>query len=336
MQSIIQKSLDLLSVEQEWKHRYEGYLKDIWNNPEKISKDFNKPKGLSLYSTVADRKNMVYQLRFRGQKVGIVTAKLYSIKLKSDVSATSEYFNDCPLKKEDNEKDWNSKEAQAFRSYFNKLDGEVEVKSAEHVVENLLLEEFRKRSANNKALINIQPVLLQGYFFQMPTPFSASKDEIKYAENSHGGGIDIMARIKTNANKFRLCVIEVKDENKKTESQHKAMSQAVAYATFIAKLVTEQPKWWEIFSNHTEEKGSTNLDKEHIEVVTIMPAGSTKTCEDEDYEIMDLGITLHCRSLYYDNDKYLAALNSPKYSREMMFDFSGTFLNEIKNENHNP
>lgn len=328
MQSIIQKSLDLLSMEQEWIPRYEGYLKDIWDNSDKNSKDFNKPKGLSLYSTVADRNNLVYQLRFRGQTVGKVRAEMSSVFLKSEVPVDGKYFKDCPLKLEDKEKDWNSKEARAFRSYFNKLDGIIETHSAEHVVENLLLEEFRKKSSADKALINIQPVLLHGQFFQMPTPLSASGKELKYARK--GGGIDILARIKTKTNHSRLCVIEVKDENKSTESQRKAMSQAVAYAVFIAKLVTEQPKWWEIFSDHPEEKGKIVLDKEHIEVVTIMPASNTETCEDEDYEIGDLGITLHCRSLYYDNNKYKAALNSSKHSGETMFEFSGTFLDEIK------
>ena len=329
MQSIIKKSLDLLSLEQEWSARYEAYLKDIWDNHEKRSKNFNKPKGLSLYATLADRKNMVYQLRFRGQTVGKVKAKKSSIDLESEVTAEGEYFKDCPLKKEDKGKDWNSKEAQAFRSYFYKLDGIVDTNSAEHVVENLLLEEFRKNRAADKALTNIRPVLLQGQFFQMPTPFSASGEELKYSRHQ-GGGIDILARIKTNTNDCRLCVIEVKDENKPKESQRKAMTQAMAYATFIAKLVTEQPKWWEIFSNHDEEKGDTALNKKHIEVVTVMPTGTTATCEDEDYEIEELGITLHCRSLYYDDDKYQAALISSKNSRESLFEFSGTFLNEIK------
>lgn len=330
MKSVIQEALELLSREHEWIPRYEGYLKDIWDNPEKNTKGFNKPKGLSLYSTIADRNNMAFQLRFRGQTVGRVKVKNSSIVLESDVPALGEYFKDCPLKKGENiAVDWKSKEAEAFRSYFHKLDGQIATKSAEHVVENLLLEEFRKRSASSKALINIQPVLIHGLFFQMPTPFSASGNELKYSA-SKGGGIDILARIKTKNNRVRLCVIEVKDENKPTESQRKAMSQAVAYAIFIAKLVTEQPKWWEIFSNHSEEKGQSSLDKENIEVVTIMPKGTTETCEEEDFEVDNLGITLHCRSLYYDNDKYQAALKSPKSSTEPMFDFSGTFLNEIK------
>lgn len=331
MRNVIQQALDLLTTKQEWITRYEGYLRDIWNNPEKVSKNFNKPRGLSLYSTIADRKNLVYQLRFRGQKVGIVRAEGSSVILESEVPATGEYFKDCPLKKEDKEKDWNSKEARAFRSYFYNLDGTIATKSAEHVVENLLLEELRKKSSSGKALINIQPVRLHGQFFQMPTPFSASGKDLKYAEHN-GGGIDILARMKTSDNHIRLCVMEVKDENKPAESQRKAMSQAVAYASFIAKLVKEQPKWWEILSNHNEEKDNTAaiLDQEHIEVVTIMPIGTTETCEDEDFEIEELGITLHCRSLYYDNNKYKAALDSTKSSQETPFEFSGTFLDEIK------
>lgn len=61
-----------------------------------------------------------------------------------------------------------------------------------------------------------------------------------------------------------------------------------------------------------------------------MPSGSTETCENKDFEIKSLGITLHCRSLYYDKDKYEASIDSSKNNGETLFTFTGTFLDEIK------
>lgn len=331
MHAIIHYSLALLDLHKEWYPRFEGYLKDIWNNSNKSSKGFNKPEGLSVYSTVSDRNNKNYHLRFLGQTVGKVSVNSSSVFLQSKVPANGKYFENCPLKEEDGEKDWNSEEATAFRSYFKYLDWIEMTKSPEHVVENLLLEEFKKPSSVNKALINIQPVCLHGQFFQMPTPFSASKNKVEYAYQ-YGGGIDMLARIVTNDNHIRLCVIEIKDESKACESQRKAMSQAIAYATFIAKLVTEQPDWWELFSDHEEKKGNTatRLDKKNIEVVTIMPAGTTETCDTENFETEDLGVTLCCRSLYYDKEIFKHGLTTPKDSRKALFNFTGTFLDDIK------
>ena len=102
---------------------------------------------------------------------------------------------------------------------------ETKTKSPEHEVENALLEEFRKRIGAEKILHNIQPILLHGNFFQMPTPLKASTHTPTYAQHS-GGGIDMLARIKTKGTGHtRLCVIEIKDENKSSESQKAAMSQ---------------------------------------------------------------------------------------------------------------
>lgn len=253
MQNVIQQSLDLLADDNEWASRYEKYLDEIWANSKKVSKGFRKPRGLSLYSTVGDRNNLIYILRFRGQTVGKVKVTSSGVFLKSEILSDSKYFVDCPLKKREGYKDWNSNLAHKFRSYFNRLRGRVDIKSPEHVVENSLLEEFKKRSSKNKAIINIQPICLHGQFFQMPTPLSASKKELKYAKQ-RGGGIDMLTRIVTKDDHIRLCVAEIKDDNIPAESQCKAMSQAVAYATFIAKLVTEQPDWWEFFMKHEKKR----------------------------------------------------------------------------------
>ena len=334
MDKIINQTLTLLNANDEWKIRYEGYLRDIWNNSKKWDKGFHKPEGLSIYSTVGGRNNSEYILRYRGQTVAKIWSKGTKIELLSCVKSNDKYFTKCPLKKEAEKKDWNSKEASAFRRFFKQLDGEVKIKSQEHTVENALLKEFRKKDSKIKALLNIQPVLLHGQFFQMPTPLSASGSdkEIKYA-NEKGGGIDMLARIRAEDGRIRLCVCELKDENKPSESQRKAMSQAIAYATFIAKLVTEQPAWWEFFMGHKQEIGRnpSTLDKTIIEVVTIMPSGMTEICDSESFELQSLdGISLRCRSLYYDKNKYENWLKSSGKEEDRPFVFSGTFLNDIK------
>ncbi len=330
MDTIINQTLTLLSANDEWQRRYAKYLEDIWKNHGKYHKDFHKPEGLSLYSTVGERNENVYQLRFRGQTVARIWSKETGVKLLSCVKSQDTYFTDCPLKKEDGDVKWDTPEASDFRRYYKILYGEVKTKSPEHAVENALLKEFRKKDSKTKALRNIQPVLLHGQFFQMPTPLKASGNDISYAK-ANGGGIDMLARIRTDNGHIRLCVCEIKDENKKSESQRKAMSQALAYATFLAKLVTEQPDWWEFFMGHKEkrERNPSTLDKNIIEVVTIMPLGITDTFENNEIQTPG-GIKLRCRSLYYDDVKYKKHVTSTYREEESPFMFSGTFLNDIK------
>ena len=218
--------------------------------------------------------------------------------------------------------DWKSREASMFRRYFRDLPNTTKTKSPEHHVENSLLNEFRKKEGVVKQIRNIQPVLLHGQFFQMPTPLKASEHEPTYSGKT-GGGIDIMERFLHIDGHIRLCVCEVKDENKDSESQKDAMSQAITYATFIAKLLTEQPEWWEVFAGHKNQKDaiSKKWDKEHIEVVTIMPTGTSETFDNMELTVPETKFKLTCRSLYYDKQEFENFGN---------FKFSGTFLEDIK------
>lgn len=324
MLNIINKTLEILKANSEWQVRYEGYLSDIWSNPGKTDKGFVKPQGLSVYTTVGDRNTKIYYLRFKGQNVGKVKVERNGkVTLQCLVEeSTSHKIKGCPLKYKD-VVDWNSDQATQFRAFFKSLSLETKTKSPEHEVENALLEEFRKRIGSKKILHNIQPVLLHGNFFQMPTPLKASTHIPTYAEHS-GGGIDMLARIKSSEKEHtRLCVIEIKDENKAVESQKVAMSQAVTYATFIAELLTMQHDWMEFFMGHKTKlnRNSRCLDKYDIEVVTIMPEGNTETFQNEILEIPGTNFKLHCHSLYYNPQKFLETRN---------FEFSGTFLDEIK------
>lgn len=324
MLNIINKTLEILKANSEWQERYKGYLSDIWSNPDKIAKGFAKPQGLSVYTTVGDRNNKNYYLRFKGQNVGKVKVGITDkVTLQCVVEeSTTHDIKGCPLKYKE-AVDWDSAEASKFRAFFKHLSLETKTKSPEHEVENALLQEFRKRIGAEKVLHNIQPVLLHGNFFQMPTPLKASTHNPEYVKYS-GGGIDMLARIKTEGNcHTRLCVIEIKDENKASESQKTAMSQAITYATFVAKLLTEQPDWMEFFMGHKTKRNRNSrcLDHFDIEVVTIMPEGITETFENKVLEVPGTNFKLHCHSLYY---------NPQKFSETHNFEFSGTFLSEIK------
>lgn len=322
MIEIINKTLEELNSHTEWEKRYSGYLTDIWKYPNKDAKGFHKPEGLSVYTTVGDRNSKTYYLRFKGQNVGKVTVTEKGIILRSLVKdSASHAIKTCPLA-EGRNVDWHSEEATKFRDFFKNLSTETRTKSAEHYVENSLLKEFRKRKGADKALRNIQPVLLHGNFFQMPSPLKASSHEPTYAGKS-GGGIDMLARIKTTDGHIRLCVIEIKDENKKEESQMATMSQAITYATFIALLLHKQPDWMEFFMGHKTKRGRNpySLDIFDIEVITVMPRGDSEVFENKQLEIPGTNYRLHCHSLYYDDNVFTTTHN---------FDFSGTLLDKIK------
>lgn len=313
MKEIICKTSKLLAEKDEWKMRYKNYLEDIFQNSEKASKGFRKPYGLSVYSTVSDRKKPKYYLRFNGQNVGLV--------FKEEEKITLQILKNEIIDLKPNKYDWYGKDATYFRSFFKKLSEDTKTKSPEHTVESWLLKEFRKRNSQFKALCYIQPVLLHEQFFQMPTPIKASTHAPEYA-NQYGGGIDILARVVKRNEQHRLCVMEIKDENTNSESQRKAMEQAVTYATFISTLLSEDKEWWEFFSGHKQKTGRSHLNKNNIDVVTIMPSTTEEreTFEGE-VEVDNTEIKLHCYSLYYDKNEFIT---------NKRFIFSGSYPETLK------
>lgn len=322
MKEIICKTSKLLAEKDEWKMRYKKYLKEIFRNSGKESKGFRKPIGLSIYSTVSDRNERKYYLRFNGQNVGLVFPKRegkLALKILND-SDSKNGIKGLELKK-DEIVDWYGEDAAHFRSFFKKLSEDTKTKSPEHTVENWLLKEFRKSNSQSKALCYIQPVLLHGQFFQMPTPIKASTHAPEY-EKQFGGGIDILARVVKRNEQHRLCVMEIKDENTNSESQRKAMEQAVAYATFISTLLSEDKEWWEFFSGHKQKTGRSHLNKNNIDVVTIMPSTTEEreTFEGE-VEVDNTEIKLHCYSLYYDKNEFIT---------NKRFIFSGSYPETLK------
>lgn len=58
-----------------------------------------------------------------------------------------------------------------------------------------------------------------------------------------------------------------------------------------------------------------------IDVVTIMPKGKTEEVCNKDIPLKELDVTLHCHSLYYDNEAF---------QRDETFIFSGTYPNQLR------
>jgi hypothetical protein len=311
---------DLLTSNGEWEERYAGYTKKISKNKNSYEADRKKfHEWLPLYVYTNVGKLLVgtheYDLRFFGQSVATikVSGKEVLISTEGKEKSNLKYFR---IENKLNDRDWIGTEAKEFRKAFKECK-DSEAKSPEHHVENALLAEFRKRDKKRKKLCNIQPVRLSGMFFQMPTPLTASSKDIKYA-TQYGGGIDILSRVKHLDNKTNLCVMEVKDENIGVEPPTKAMEQAVAYATFIARLLRSKSgnEWYKLFGF------SGNVPEQlTIDVAVVMPANDIRNdnFEEEKLEVCK-NTKLKLYALYFKKD--------PKDPKDP-YDFIGSLKDSI-------
>lgn len=184
---------------------------------------------------------------------------------------------------------WDSEEAQTiFSSLINYSGKDAKMHSEEHKLETLVLTDLAKKhkksgKEGNKRLTCIRPVVLGDVgFFQMRTPFKASKhsdkDYPKYSMSkkgaASGGGIDILARVQHKNCKWRLAIIELKDDNKRSESQPIVLQQALVYATFIAHLLRDKDcgdAWWNLFRNQDKDVLLDDKKEIAIDVITMMP-----------------------------------------------------------------
>lgn len=161
-------------------------------------------------------------------------------------------------------------------------------------MENLLLKELSKASRTEKSLAGIQPVTLGGdIFFQLPTPLTASGSDIQYS-NGHGG-IDILARRKKH-----LVVFELKDEYKATEDPDKVISQAIAYATFIAELCKTEAAddFWSLCGINDP------CNRNYIFVSVLMPdpKDGSKPFTGEEASIPGSNIKLKLHYMFFDKE----------------------------------
>jgi predicted transposase YbfD/YdcC len=310
----------------DWAGRYSDYIQDIVNTPKALAR-CRKPIGLSVYTSISKRDGNSVDLRYEGQSVANVQFGKDGLKIIPNEATNRKTFkqNYLELKIPKEGFKWDSKDGKKFRSFFKNLSTDIDVRFKEHKVENHLLKAFSMPNSE-KPIPHIQPVTLFRSYFQMPTIISASNEDKRYNPNSHCG-IDIMARIKDRSSKPRLCIMEIKDQNKDSEPQSKVISQAFAYAVFIAYLIRANEAkgtyWWNFFMGRKTyiDNVPAHID---IEVVSVMPeivSESDAEIDNVTINLNSLNIDLHCRTLYFDEQVY---------KRCGDFKFSGSFLNDIR------
>ena len=268
-QKVVNETQKLLLKDEnraDWETRYDGYADSITSNLESIRKNRRRlrewtPFKFYLNTTNAQNaKNILrFDVRYLGQAVAELVVKKESVTITTKPDAKRGYDKSnlgnfgCRISLDN--VDWDGKDAHAFRKHFRTRE-DVRNKTAdskgneEHRIESLLLSEFSKAKAEGKPLPNIKPVMIEGLRFPMPTPLVASKLGAVGYSGSGGGGIDILARTGTGGLATYLCVIEVKDETKKTEPPDVVIEQAIKYTVFIRELLRNEiagAKWWKLF-----------------------------------------------------------------------------------------
>lgn len=254
----IQDTQSLLKINSEWIKRYESYASLLLANRNYIASNrklFREFSPLRFYLSTTNAKNankkLSLDVRYRGQSVATLDAfnSVISVSTTNQDKNNSRDF-DCAIAL--NNIPWRDPLCNNFRKFFkNRISSRNSIgnkQNEEHNVENLLLTEFSKRTANNKRIIGIQPIKICGNRFGMPTPLRASNHQFLTYAKQYGGGIDIFARTGKGKATY-LTVIEVKDENKLLEPPEAALQQAIQYAVFIRELLRSASgqNWYAIF-----------------------------------------------------------------------------------------
>ena len=325
---IIKETSRVLLENNAWESIYDRYAKEIIRNKKKYgsnSRLFQVNSPLLVYSSIGKVKSSAnttaYDLRFAGQSVGLIEVNKEK-EVKLTVSArqakyAKEKFGFAESRELKHVNWKNDKGAISFRRFFlnNESTNNVAIKSPEHRIESELLKEFSKKTRKqDKRLCNIQPVRLGGRFFQLTTPLKGSTHtptlSLTGNENgATGGGIDILARIKHSAFDSRYAIIELKDENKDNESQEETMFQALIYATFMAHLFRSKSGkyWWYLMKESPLEdnvlKDINVSEPINLDVITLMPEGSSGEGDLGKLPVEGLNVTLHLYTLYYKTDE---------------------------------
>jgi hypothetical protein len=232
--SVINETRLLLDNDREWLDRYKKYAEKINKNMpviKKVRRSFREWSPLKVYmnttSALNAKMNVKFELRYLGQTVAKLTGyrdkdKKHKLNTKGYEDKNINCFG-CDICLSD--ADWVSDEARKFRSHFkNKIDDGnaiVNPSNEEHRLESLFLTEFSEKKY--KTLRNIKPVMIGGIRFPMPTPISASNHKAVMYSGIRGGGIDILTRTGTGGRATNLCIMELKDENVKSEPPKDAL-----------------------------------------------------------------------------------------------------------------
>lgn len=250
--NVVDEVNKILDENNEWKKRYAKYAQNLYNynnffvdllinKIRKLKKDVKHD--LSLHSTITSViKNELF-LMYRGLKV---------LKIKTFKNNQIYVY---PIDKIDCDGKilWDNRANDLVVDCVQKAIKIIikENKNIEFAVEASLKSKFKKGIRKISSFSGFAPIAVLEdrkkidalYHFQMPIPISASqifKDikYLKYSKNSRPG-IDVLLRSNrfNNVGETTFCVIEVKDSYKERERPMKAIKQAIAYATFIGRLL---------------------------------------------------------------------------------------------------
>jgi hypothetical protein len=109
----------------------------------------------------------------------------------------------------------------------------------------------------------------------------------------YGGGIDILTRTGTGGINTYLCIMELKDENVKSEPPKDALKQAIAYTSFIRELLRSEAgqEWWTLFGFNGKIPKQLTLY-----AACVMPSSN---CNDYSFRDMTLDIDGDTIKLHY-------------------------------------
>lgn len=305
----------LLDGNSEWIPRYKGYVSAI-NCKSSIIKQaslrFGSTPNLDIYlptskAKQANRSTVFFDVRYKGQSVAELRIRAAGVFIKF-LTTNEKYYSAYPptlsISSENGEKGWQSQEARLFRKFFAGSPSRKKGENREHDFESQLLKQFSKKTSNGKYLRNIQPIRLLGKNFQMPTPITASRamDGAMDYSKHNGGGIDILVR-QGIGNDVCLTVIELKDECVAHEPPERAIMQAIAYATFLQKLLrtpdADSNGWWSFFGFNGPIPA-----KLKIRTVIAMPRGdyNNTSFAMEKLDIPNSSDCLELHNLYFNAD----------------------------------
>ncbi len=315
-------------------------IDDYEEKGKKIKKNANLPDDIRIYSSISlvkksSKRTAYYDMRFRGQHIcgiRVIKDEVYLYFTKSDIDNNKKYFD---IKTKFSEKESILITEEKVKKFFDELrnvphstNENKETKSREHKLESLVLSCINEKDGSVKIenLQFIQPIKFGEGFYQMVTPFKASRHnpELSIREKDGaitGGGIDILARVLKQELGWRLAVIELKDQNNSNEPIEKVMLQALIYATFMAHLLDDEScgeKWYNIFREQKDPKElPSNFE---ILVMVMMPRNEgEEEIRIDEYKEIPIGknIKLTPCTCYLDVDAKFQKIKNA----------TGTFLN---------
>jgi hypothetical protein len=285
-EAVVQQTQQILKENTGWLTRWAGYasnIRDSKPNIRDVRKRFHERPPLRVYLNITSaqkaKNSANFDLRYRGQNVAMLKGckdGKHKLSTTGYDETNYEYFR-CEICLSN--VDWDGRKAAGFRKYFKDHDRQrrpsasTKKKNVEHRIESQLLTEFS--TTTNKVIRQIKPVRFSGVRFPMPTPIKASDHKVplypEYGKGDHGGGIDILTRVGAGGLATRLCIMELKDENKTSEPPKDVMKQALAYATFIHALLRSPAgqDWWELF-----EFGGKVPESLELYAACVMPSNS--------------------------------------------------------------